>query len=53
MSHTGLVAHEGGKVDRLLGVILRESLHFAAVAGAALSGQETERAVSLIDMKHD
>ena len=46
MGHTGLVAHEGGKVDLLLRVILGESLAAASVASCTLLGQVAQRAVA-------
>jgi len=46
VGHTGLVPSKGGKMDRLLGVILRESLDSSLVVLAPLLGQETQVAVT-------
>mmetsp|Transcript_3519 Transcript_3519/g.10921 ORF Transcript_3519/g.10921 Transcript_3519/m.10921 type:complete len:285 (-) Transcript_3519:41-895(-) len=46
VSHTGLVAHEGGQVRRLLLVVAREALHATAMTLSALARQETERTVT-------
>ena len=48
VSHTSLVAHEGGQVNRLLGVILRERLDLTAVARGTLAGKEAKRAVTRV-----
>jgi len=44
--HTGLVAHEGGEVARLGGVILGELADAATVVGATLAGEEPEGTVT-------
>ena len=59
VGHTSLVAHNGGQVNGLLGVILcmsmslklrksrntylREGLNLSAVTGSSLTGKETKR----------
>lgn len=40
--HTGLVAHEGGQMDRLGRVVLREGLALASMSARALLGQEAQ-----------
>jgi hypothetical protein len=42
VGHASLVAHEGGKVDGLLGVILGEGSHTASVVSCSAAGQEGE-----------
>lgn len=42
VGHTGLVTEEGGKVDGLSFVILREGLALSAVPGGPLAGQESQ-----------
>jgi hypothetical protein len=44
--HTGLVAHGGSKVDRLLGVILGEGLDLSTMTSSTLPGQESQGAVA-------
>lgn len=46
MRHSGLVAHVGGEMARLGGVILGESLHLTTMSLAALAGQEAQRAMT-------
>ena len=44
--HTGLVAHEGGQVRLLGGVVLREASHVTTRVRASLAGQETHVSVT-------
>lgn len=46
VGHAGLVTHEGGQVDGLLGVILGEGSHAASVVSCSAAGQVGERAGS-------
>ena len=46
VGHAGLVAQEGGHVNWLGCIILREGLDFAAMTGSTLARQEAERAVA-------
>lgn len=46
MGHTRLVAHNGGKVHGLLGVIPGERFDLAAVAGGTLAWQEAKRTMA-------
>jgi len=46
VGHTSLVASEGGKMNRLLGVILGEALDSSLVVLAPLLGQESQVAVT-------
>jgi hypothetical protein len=46
VSHTGLVAHEGGEVAWLGSIILGELADFTAVVGAPLAGEKTEGPVT-------
>merc|ERR1719289_498949 len=46
VGHTRLVPSKGGKMDRLLGVILGEGLDSSLVVLAPLLGQETQVAVT-------
>lgn len=46
VSHTGLVTHDGGEVDGLLGVVLGERLASTPVTGGTLPGKEGKGTVS-------
>lgn len=46
VSHTGLVAHDGGEVNGLLGVVLGERLASTPVSGGTLLGKEGKGTVS-------
>jgi hypothetical protein len=46
VSHTGFVAHEGGKVAWLGSIILGKLANFAAVVGAPFAGKKTEGPVT-------
>uniref|UniRef100_A0A8C5HV70 Uncharacterized protein n=1 Tax=Gouania willdenowi TaxID=441366 RepID=A0A8C5HV70_GOUWI len=46
VSHAGLVAQEGGQMDRFGRVIFGETLGLTAVTTASLAGQEAQRPVS-------
>ena len=46
VSHAGLVSHEAGQMNRLGGVILRETLDPASEPLGSLLGQEALRAMS-------
>ena len=47
MGHTSLVSHDGSEVDGLLGVVLGEGLDLTTVSGSTLSGEETQRTMSV------
>lgn len=47
VGHTSLVSHDGSEVDGLLGVVLGEGLDLTAVSGSTLSGEETQRTMSV------
>jgi len=46
MGHTGLVSHDSGEMNRLLGVILWEGLDFATMTSSTLSWEETQRTMT-------